>query len=317
MQSALADVCDIHEKRTDNTCILFDGGSQRTYLTDELRDRLGLKCIRKEKLILKRFASNEGLWRCLDVVQVCLKGKDGINVYMEALCVPHICSPLKVPVVSWTKSQYKYLHNLELATPPTDVNKVEVLVGLDYYFSIVSGKTLRGPPGSPIAVESLLGWMICGRSMMPSKSNEVITNLMYTEEVDVEEEVFGLKEELRKFWEVETINGDINDIIHEEFNNNIYFNGSRYVTSLPFKSKTDFVPDNYAISYKRLLGLLTKLKKNPELKEEYQNIINAYERDGIIERVSDSGVPGKVHYLPHRPVVRNDKDTTKVRIVFD
>ena len=182
----------------------------------------------------------------------------------------------------------------------------------------MSGKTLRGPPGSPIAVESLLGWMICGRSMMPSKSNEVITNLIYTEEVDdVEEEIFGLKEELRKFWEVETINGDINDIIHEEFNNNIYFNGSRYVASLPFKSKTDFVPDNYAISYKRLLCLLTKLKKNPELKEEYQNIINAYEKDGIIERVSDSGVPGKVHYLPHRPVVRNDKDTTKVRIVFD
>ena len=129
LQSALADVCDIHEKRTENTCILFDGGSQRTYLTDELRDRLGLKCIRKEKLILKRFASNEGLWRCLDVVQICLKGKDGMDVYMEALCVPHICSPLKVPVVSWTKSQYKYLQHLELATPPTDVNKVEVLVG--------------------------------------------------------------------------------------------------------------------------------------------------------------------------------------------
>ena len=66
-----------------------------------------------------------------------------VSMSTEALCVPHICSPLKVTVVSWTKSQYKYLQNLELATPPTEVNKVEVLVGLDYYFSIVSGKTLR------------------------------------------------------------------------------------------------------------------------------------------------------------------------------
>ena len=65
--------------------------------------------------------------------------------------------------------------------------------------------------------------------------------------------------------------GDINDIIHEEFNNNILFNGSRYVTTLPFKSKFDFVPDNYQISYKRLLSLLRKMKRNPELKKEYRN----------------------------------------------
>ena len=27
--------------------------------------------------------------------------------------------------------------------------------------------------------------------------------------------------------------------------------------------------------------------------------------------------PGDVHYLPHRPIVRDDKETTKIRIVFD
>ena len=51
--------------------------------------------------------------------------------------------------------------------------------------------------------------------------------------------------------------------------------------------------------------------------EEYKNILQSCETEDIIERVSDSGIPGRVHYLPHRPVIRNDKDTTKVRIVFD
>ena len=33
--------------------------------------------------------------------------------------------------------------------------------------------------------------------------------------------------------------------------------------------------------------------------------------------VNSSGEEGMVHYLPHRAVIREDKDTTKVRIVFD
>ena len=32
--------------------------------------------------------------------------------------------------------------------------------------------------------------------------------------------------------------------------------------------------------------------------------------------VTNSGIPGKVHYLTHREVVKEKKETTKVRIVF-
>ena len=31
----------------------------------------------------------------------------------------------------------------------------------------------------------------------------------------------------------------------------------------------------------------------------------------------DSPGVGKVHYLPHRPVIKSDRETTKIRIVFD
>ena len=42
-------------------------------------------------------------------------------------------------------------------------------------------------------------------------------------------------------------------------------------------------------------------------------------KDGIIERVAkeDYRVVGKTHYLAHRAVVRCDKETTKVHVVFD
>ena len=39
---------------------------------------------------------------------------------------------------------------------------------------------------------------------------------------------------------------------------------------------------------------------------------------GIIERVPNSDESnGPVHYLPHLPVVRTDRSTTKVRVVYD
>ena len=56
---------------------------------------------------------------------------------------------------------------------------------------------------------------------------------------------------------------------------------------------------------------------NANLRKEYQNIFNSYEAEGIIQRTDELGVVGKVHYLPHRAIIRLDKETTKVRVVFD
>ena len=37
----------------------------------------------------------------------------------------------------------------------------------------------------------------------------------------------------------------------------------------------------------------------------------------MVEEVSESSEPGECHNLPHLPVIWEDKDTTKVRIIFD
>ena len=52
---------------------------------------------------------------------------------------------------------------------------------------------------------------------------------------------------------------------------------------------------------------------------EYDKIIKQYINDGIVEPVRSTKTSydlGSVHYLPHREVVRQNRDT-KVRIVFD
>ena len=67
------------------------------------------------------------------------------------------------------------------------------------------------------------------------------------------------------------------------------------------------------------MSLRRRLNKNPELCKNYYDIFKEYESSKIIERVptDEASEPGKVHYLPHRAVIRQDKVTTKVRPVFD
>ena len=53
---------------------------------------------------------------------------------------------------------------------------------------------------------------------------------------------------------------------------------------------------------------------------QYHKIIKQYINDGIVKPVSSTKTSydlESVHYLPHRAVVRQNRDTTKVRIVFD
>ena len=61
-----------------------------------------------------------------------------------------------------------------------------------------------------------------------------------------------------------------------------------------------------------------KLQKSPELLEIYDNIIRNQLTEGINEKV-DENIPPNVpeFYLPHKPVIQENAESTKVHIVYD
>ncbi|XP_047132421.1 uncharacterized protein LOC124811158 [Hydra vulgaris] len=125
------------------------------------------------------------------------------------------------------------------------------------------------------------------------------------------------------FWDSEAIGtttSEINDVVYENFKKEIQFNehSKRYEVSLPFKINHDLISDNYTYCIKRLAPVLKKLSKDNKLLMSYNSIIKEQLCQGVIEEVNNHKIKfGNVHYLPHRPVVRDDKSTTKVRMVFD
>ena len=68
------------------------------------------------------------------------------------------------------------------------------------------------------------------------------------------------------------------------------------------------------------MSLLSRLKTQSQVLAEYNSILEWQEHLGIIETMPDTEIAaevGEVHYLPHRAVICKDKQTTRLRIVYE
>ena len=65
-----------------------------------------------------------------------------------------------------------------------------------------------------------------------------------------------------------------------------------------------------------MTALYRRLQKTPEKLKQYDEIIKLQEKEGIIEAVDPNQIGGR-HYIPHREVVKGDRKSTKMRIVYD
>ena len=129
-----------------------------------------------------------------------------------------------------------------------------------------------------------------------------------------------MKDDLQKFWELETLGIKEHETsVYDKFSNDITFTGERYQVKLPFKDNNPMLPDNYAVVLRRLTTTIKKLKNQPEILKQYDDVIREQLQSGVVEMVPRDQIPqpGDVHYLPHRTVVRLDRDTTKVIVVYD
>ena len=90
--------------------VLFDSGSQMSYVTENLQRKLNLKPVKVERLHLNTFGTTNYKTQSCNIVQLSLQ-KPGCNeiVVISALSSPVICSPLPSAVDSQRYSHLKGL----------------------------------------------------------------------------------------------------------------------------------------------------------------------------------------------------------------
>ena len=302
--------------------LIMDGGSQRSYLSERARDLLGLQTIEEQSLSIATFGSTKGHAKVCPVVNVGMYLKGYPSIFLSLYVVSTICEPLVEQPITACASQYPHLRGLQLADSNVDSNlPVDLLIGSDYYWQLVTGSVCRGEKG-PIALHTKLGWVLsgptsCGNSIQCAM-NLGVTHVLCSESHS-SPEPDALQEQLHAFWELESLGIQQEEkTIFDKFMGTVKFENRRYTVSLPWKEFRDPLPDNYSLSSSRLQGLLRRLKQDPPILKEYHRIIQEQLETGIVEEVSEEEPTVKaVHYLPHHAVVRRDKSTTKVRIVYD
>ena len=300
---------------------IMDSGSQRTYITRRLRDELNLPAVASESLQIKTFGNATDYESSYDTVQLSLKTKDYGTLNIAALVVPTICHPLTSQPINYSQDHYTHLKGLKLADTAgaSDKLEVDILIGSDAYWSLVTGKIIRGRNG-PIAIQTKVGWVLSGLT----KPQETAVNLPLTPthvlKIDACALEPSLDDRLKQFWDLESLGISKDETsVYDKFVQQIRFDGQRYEVSLPWKEHHPSLPDHLDLCHKRLTGLIKRLKQNPQLLEEYNAIIQDQLNQGIVEVLTqpEREVSHQVHYLPHHGVIRQDKTTSKLRIVYD
>ncbi|GFQ90756.1 integrase catalytic domain-containing protein, partial [Trichonephila clavata] len=214
--------------------------------------------------------------------------------------------------------QTVHLENLVLADSPDCQEPIKILIGADYYYDVVTGK-IKHLSKKLVAVETIFGWCLQGRN----SDNQ--TSLALS--VIVQEKL--ISDQLKKFWDLEVSSlidtkqeSEVseNQII-KNFESNIKYDekSKRYRVRLPWKLEARELKDNREIAEKRYTRLRKLFQKNRHLFLEYREVLQNYLKQGIIELVpdSDSDSNNVTFYLPHREVIRKDRPSSQLRIVYD
>ena len=166
--------------------IMFDTGSQRSYIRKDIVESFDLSGP-IEVLSISTLGGNTTKYSKMQRIKFSIKKLDselnGTCIDIEALAIHQICAPLQP--VHFDPSQYHHLDRLILADNyQRDAEQVDILVGVDFYYSIIENSIERSMNNNGlIAIKLKLGWILCGQ--IESRKQERVATMISTVEEDI------------------------------------------------------------------------------------------------------------------------------------
>uniref|UniRef100_A0A914WAJ3 Peptidase aspartic putative domain-containing protein n=1 Tax=Plectus sambesii TaxID=2011161 RepID=A0A914WAJ3_9BILA len=288
------------------TMAFFDVGSQLSFITTYLAQKLKLQSNNQEKLSISTFAAVHPTTISSHSYAIDLKHMDG-SLQMKVSALTKLTDWITVPAEQRSESEAMSLQGRQ-AIPG-------ILIGADYFWDLVDAGEVQKLPLGFNQIGSRVGPMLCGRGH--------ITSMMAVQKH--QEDQSALDDTIESFWKLEAIgikdDPEVNDddIALQQFQKNVCRKQGRYFVRWPWREEQPELPSNYFTCVGRLQSTLKRLREQPEeMLDRYDAIMEEQLIKGVIEPVENLEEHGGiVYYLPHHPVLTPNKATTKMRIVYD
>ena len=304
-QLAKVDVVTGHGRSVQAT-VLFDNGSDRTYITSGLVNKVKPTYVTSQKIGYAPFGGRQVKPCQRNVYNLVTRSRSSSvgNVAFDAIEVPVICTPLHRCAIS--KDMFSNcivpLSDLAYDIDCDEAPSVDILIGLDNYWNLLGTQCKKLDSGIALQ-DSVYGWLLSG----VVKSN-VVCN------VAIAHQLLNLGDfsevSLRSMWDLESvgirddhIECQSNDCL-TDFESSVGMHDGRYVVTLPWKKDAPELLNNEHLARARLRALTRRLDRDTSLRDRYDAALHEMEDNHIIEEVHDTSSPYPVYCLPHRPVVK-------------
>lgn len=310
--------------------ILLDPCSDKSFVDKETSDALGLKNNHQIEISIEGIAGLKDDEINRNVVEATIKNRHHLEKYQKVQLIelPVICNTLTRPEVKKEVLSAKYIRNLQLADDYSVQKKckINVLLGLDSYYSVVSGKVRRSPE-KPIAVDSIFGWVLVSDSSNTCSAASNIVCMLITAKEENQ-----ISQQLKKFWEIEEVNpvnkskwNPTDTKTFNHFKTSIDYRDQKYTVRLPMIkelreeeiAESENTYNNKALAYTRLMKNQKRCKRDPVFEERHNQAVKEYIESGYAEIVQEEFEPQDCYYIPKQIVIREESSSTKVRLCFD
>ncbi|EYC15276.1 hypothetical protein Y032_0037g3428 [Ancylostoma ceylanicum] len=265
--------------------ILLDSGSQTSFISNSAVKRLGLPTHSPKHLTIVTLGghSTSEMSTSADVQLVDLNGKT-LNFTMntkERLTAPHNTAPV-------TKEDALAILSLGIEVNPVRSTVVipEILLGIDYFWDVVSREPSKVLPSGMVLTHTRFGPIISGTEFFH-------TAHALTDPPDLDDD----HQDVSKLWELDAIGITDNPdpsrdeeeserAVKQFFNTVQEVDGMLFV-QFPWKIKHPRLADNKQLAFKRLQSQYKSLQNKPELWASYAKTFEDQIAAGIIEEVEE------------------------------
>ena len=184
MQTASVKLQNLSHNRSTQARLLFDCGSQRTYITQQTSHKLDLVITKTEKLSMCTFGSKTTTDLITGTLEILMLLKDGTLFKMKVNIVPRISGTISRMAVSAGKLK-KVVNVFDLADSiPHEEESftIDILLGNGYYLDLVmcTGEQTKEISPGLYLIPSKLGWILTGRLECDILDSHLLSMLTYT-----------------------------------------------------------------------------------------------------------------------------------------